>query len=141
MTTMQLDRRRALKSLIGMFGAAPFLDAQQQAAEDPVLGPVCVMDFAPLAKAKLDPLAWDYLDGGSEDEITLHDNRAAFNRIVIRPRALVDVHKIDLSLELFGLKLDYPIVLDPAGGKNCFCPDGENTVARGAANQKALQIT
>src|SRR5262249_14471062 len=106
-----------------------------------VLGPVNVMEFAAAAKAKLDPLAWDYLDGGSEDEATLRDNRAAFNRIIIRPRALVDVHKIDLSVELLGLKLDYPILLDPAGGKNCFFRDGENTVARAAANCKALHIT
>lgn len=103
--------------------------------------PINVFDFARVAKQKLDPVAWDYLDGGSEDEVALHDNRAAFNRIIIRPRALVDVHKVDLSLELFGIKLDYPILLDPAGGKNCFYPDGENTVARAAANAKALQIT
>ncbi len=108
---------------------------------DPLYGPVNVLEFAPLAKAKLDPLAWDYLEGGSEDEVSLHDNRSGFNRIVIRPRALVDVHKIDLSLELFGQKLDYPILLDPAGGKNCFFRDGENTVARAAAQAKALHIT
>src|SRR5581483_946323 len=36
---------------------------------------------------------------------------------------------------------EYPIILDPAGGKNCFFPDGENTVARAAAAAKALQIT
>jgi 4-hydroxymandelate oxidase len=128
-----------------MFGAAPFSDLVRRAyAESPdagVLGPVSVMDFAALAKAKLDPLAWDYLDGGSEDEVTLHDNRAAFNRIVIRPRALVDVHKIDLSLELLGVKLEYPILLDPAGGKNCFFREGENTVARAAANARALHIS
>ncbi len=133
-----------------MFGAAPFLGAQQERnpqatpsipPHDPVMEPINVFDFAKLAKQKLDPVAWDYLDGGSEDEVSLHDNRAAFNRIIIRPRALVDVHKIDLSLELFGLKLDYPIILDPAGGKNCFFPDGENTVARAAGKAKALQIT
>jgi isopentenyl diphosphate isomerase/L-lactate dehydrogenase-like FMN-dependent dehydrogenase len=138
MTTMTLSRRSAFRALAGMFGAARFLGAQQ---EDPVLGPVSVMDFAPLAKAKLDPLAWDYLDGGSEDEVSLRDNRKGFDRIIIRPRALVDVHKIDLSLELFGLKLDFPIILDPAGGKNCFFPDGENVVARAAGKTKALHIT
>jgi isopentenyl diphosphate isomerase/L-lactate dehydrogenase-like FMN-dependent dehydrogenase len=99
------------------------------------------MDFAPLAKAKLDPAAWDYLDGGSEDEVALADNRAAFNKIIIRPRALVDVHQIDLSLGLLGQKLDYPILLDPAGGKDCFYRDGENVVARAAAKAKALHIT
>ena len=120
-----------------MFGAAAFA----QDRDDPLYEPVSVMDFAPLAKAKLDPLAWDYLDGGSEDEVSLADNRAAFNRIIIRPRALVDVHRVDLSLELLGRKLAYPILLDPAGGKNCFYADGENVVARAAANARALHIT
>jgi len=112
-----------------------------QERNDALLEPVRVMDFAPLAKAKLDPAAWDYLDGGSEDEVSLADNRAAFNKIIIRPRALVDVHQIDLSLELLGQKLDYPILLDPAGGKDCFYRDGENVVARAAAKAKALHIT
>ncbi|MBM3774208.1 MAG: alpha-hydroxy-acid oxidizing protein, partial [Acidobacteria bacterium] len=55
--------------------------------------------------------------------------------------ALIDVHKIDLSVELFGQRLEYPILLDPAGGKNCFYPDGENVVARAAAAKRALYIT
>jgi 4-hydroxymandelate oxidase len=142
---MEISRRKAFRELSALFGVAPFCDLAQRALAqtpaDPVLGPICVMDFAAAAKAKLDPMAWDYLDGGSEDEVTLRDNRAAFNHIIIRPRALVDVHKIDLSLELLGVKLDFPIILDPAGGKNCFFRDGENTVSRAAAKAKALHIT
>jgi isopentenyl diphosphate isomerase/L-lactate dehydrogenase-like FMN-dependent dehydrogenase len=111
------------------------------APDDPLLDPVSVMDFAALAKQKLDPVSWDYLELGGEDEVSLRDNRKGFDRIIIRPRALVDVHKIDLSLELLGQKLQYPILLDPAGGKNCFYPDGEIVVARGAAAAKALHIT
>ena len=123
---MPMHRRAALRNLVAMFGAAPWLGA----ADDPLLDPANVLDFAPLARAKLDPMAWDYLDGGGEDEASLRDNRAAFQRIILRPRALVDVHKIDLSLELLGQKLEYPILLDPAGGKNCFHADGEHVVAR-----------
>ena len=111
------------------------------ADDDPMMDAVSVMHMAEFAKKKLDPVAWDYLELGGEDEVSLRDNRAAFNRIILRPRALVDVHKIDLSVELFGQKLAFPILLDPAGGKNCFHADGENVVARGAAAAKALQIT
>jgi isopentenyl diphosphate isomerase/L-lactate dehydrogenase-like FMN-dependent dehydrogenase len=136
-----MNRRHALRSLISVFGAAAFAQKDDDVRDDPLYQPVRVIDFAPLAKAKLDPVAWDYLDGGSEDEVALADNRAAFNRIVMRPRALVDVHHIDLSVELLGQKLAYPILLDPAGGKNCFYPDGENVVARAAANANALHIT
>ena len=140
-----LARRDLLLRLTAMFGPAlgPMRAFAGQAAAkyDPVLTPANVFDFRDLAKKKLDPIAWDYLEGGGEDEISLRDNREAFNRIIIRPRALVDVAKIDLSLDLFGQKLDYPILLDPAGGKNSFHMDGELTVARAAAATRALQIT
>jgi len=132
-----MNRRQALRNLVSLFGAAAFA----QDGDNPLYEPVRVMDFAPLAKAKLDPVAWDYLDGGSEDEVSLAENRTAFNRMIIRPRALVDVHRIDLTAELLGQKLPYPIVLDPAGGKDCFYPDGENVVARAAAGARALHIT
>src|SRR5260221_7194370 len=117
---MPMHRRAALRNLVAMFGAAPWLGA----ADDPLLEPANVLDFAPLAKAKLDPMAWDYLDGGGEDEASLRDNRAAFQRIILRPRALADVHKIDLSLDLLGQKLENPMLLDPAGGKNRFSTAG-----------------
>jgi isopentenyl diphosphate isomerase/L-lactate dehydrogenase-like FMN-dependent dehydrogenase len=135
-----LTRREAFQGLVSMFGAAAWAPGQID-YNDPLYGPINVMDFGAVARQKLDPLAWDYLEGGSEDEVTLRENREGYSKLILRPRALVDVHKIDLSLELLGNKLDFPIVLDPAGGKNCFFPDGENTVARAAASAKALHIT
>lgn len=144
-----ITRRQAARALVSMFGAAPFLTSQGPIASDhnaidwsdPLYGPVNVMDFAAVAKTKLDPLAWDYLEGGSEDELTLRENREAFNNWIIRPKMLTDVHKIDTSIELLGSKLEYPILLDPAGGKNCFYRGGELAVSRAAANAKALHIT
>jgi isopentenyl diphosphate isomerase/L-lactate dehydrogenase-like FMN-dependent dehydrogenase len=132
-----MNRRRALQSLFSIFSVAAFAEDH----DDSLYRPLRTMDFAALAKAKLDPVVWDYLEGGSEDEVSLADNRAAFNHIILRPRALVDVHRIDLSLELLGRQLAYPILLSPAGGKNCFYPDGENVVARAAASARALHIT
>lgn len=135
---MAINRRDAVRAFLGWAAGSGYGLAQ---TEDPIYGPLNVFDFAALAKKKLDPLAWDYLDGGSEDEASLQDNRAIFRKVIIRPRALVDVHKIDMSLELLGLKLDYPIILDPSGGKNCFFPNGELEVSKAAAAAKALHIT
>jgi isopentenyl diphosphate isomerase/L-lactate dehydrogenase-like FMN-dependent dehydrogenase len=138
-----ISRRQALTGLVSMFGAAPWLASQESQIDwdDPLYGPINVFDFQALAKKKLDPLAWDYLEGGSEDEQALRDARDAFKNLILRPRMLVDTHKIDLSLELFGKKLDYPIILDPAGGKNCFFRNGEQEVAKAARKAKALHIT
>jgi isopentenyl diphosphate isomerase/L-lactate dehydrogenase-like FMN-dependent dehydrogenase len=142
------SRRLALQRLIGMYGAVNVLGAQQSSRpqtlppiDDPLLEPVKVMDFAPIAKRKLDPIAWDYLEGGAEDEVSLRDNREGFNKIIIRPKVLTGIGKIDMSLELLGLKLDYPILLDPTGGKNCFHPNGEFVVAEAAARSKAVYVS
>ncbi len=132
-------RRQALEGLIGLFGPAAWAGAEDW--DDPIYGPVNVFDFAALAKKKLDPIAWDYLDGGSEDEMALRDNRRAFEDLIIRPRFLVDVSKVDTRVEIFGKKIAYPIFLDPSGGKNCFFKGGELEVAKGAAAAKALHIS
>jgi len=143
---MKVDRRRALRSLAQLFLASPLLQQQMLRSQgppkiDPVLEPANIMDFAKLAQAKLDPVAWDYMAEGASDEAALRDARKAFDRIILRPRALTDVHKIDISTELFGKALRHPIFIDPAGGKNCFYPDGENEVARGAGETDTLMIS
>jgi 4-hydroxymandelate oxidase len=134
----KVSRRYAMQKLVGMYGASRILGGQQAS---PVLEPVNVMDFAVLAQKKMDPVAWDYLAGGSEEEASLRDNLAGYQKIILRPKVLTGVGKIDTSLELFGLKLDYPILLDPTGGKNCFFPNGEIVVAGAAAREKAVYVS
>ena len=85
---MRPSRRKAIKQFATLFGTSalfgnlPASRGQQtseasieQYLDDPLLQPVHVRDFEPLAKAKLDPLAYDYLVGGSEDEVSLRDNQ------------------------------------------------------------------
>ena len=147
-----MNRRQALRGLAQFLLASPLLkgqnppenvlkDQQPPNMEDPLFDLINVFDFAKLAKSKLDLVAWDYLAEGGKDEVSLRDNREAFNRIIIRPRILRDVHKIDLSTSFLGKKLAYPIFICPAGGKNCFYPNGEEEVARAAAESNALMIT
>jgi len=136
-----ITRRQALQSLTQFLLASPLLKAQNSSGNIPMLDLANVFDFAKLAKAKLDPVAWDYLDEGGEDEVSLRDNREFFNHIILRPRALRDVHKIEVSTSLLGKRLEYPLFICPAGGKNCFHKNGEEVVARGAAASKALMVT
>lgn len=143
-TGFVLTRREALTRFIQFLSASPLLSAQQKPGEsaDPVLGPANVFDFAKLAQSKLDKLAWDYMDEGSDDEAALRDNRRGFENIMLRPHFLLhDVSKIDLSTTLFGKKLDHPIYVCPTGGKNCFSRNGEQEVAIGARSAGAMMIT
>ena len=102
---MSMNRREALAQLLPFFAASPLLRGDRKFSEvgDPIYGIASVFDLAKLAKKKLDPLAWDYIDEGSDDERALRDNRDAFERLIIRPQFLLhDVRKIDLSGKLFG---------------------------------------
>ena len=139
-----LNRRQAAIRFFQFLAASPLLLADKKPGDlgDPVLGPANTFDFAKLAKSKLDPLAWDYIDEGSEDEASLHDNRSRFDNLIIRPHFLLhDVSKIDISTTLFGKKLEHPIFICPTGGKNCFFPNGEQETAYGAGESNTMMIT
>ncbi len=84
------------------------------------------------ARRRLPQGAWDYLVGGSESETTLRRNRRAFDRIAFRPRILVDVSKIDTSVNFLGHKLRIPVILAPIGSLQVFDPEGAVAVTRAA---------
>ncbi|MFN9432873.1 MAG: alpha-hydroxy acid oxidase [Acidobacteriota bacterium] len=131
-----LARRRFLEFL----AASPLL-AQQPPAKDTGMQDIFnVMDFEPRAKAAIAPAHWGYLRTGVDDDLTLRANRAAFDRLFLRPRRMVDVSKLDSSIELFGQKWPTPIVLAPAGSQKAYHPEGEAAVARAATRLNHLQI-
>ncbi len=89
-------------------------------------------DFEPLARQVLPHMEFEYAAGGAGDEATLRANQEAFQRVRLRPRMLVDVSKIDTSLEIFGEKLASPIILAPCAYQRLFHPDGELATVQGA---------
>jgi isopentenyl diphosphate isomerase/L-lactate dehydrogenase-like FMN-dependent dehydrogenase len=99
-----------------------------------------VLEFEPLAKKALPPAHYGYLASGVDDDLTLRANREAFGHIQIRPRRLVDVTNVDLSIDLFGTRWETPIVLAPVGSQRAFHPDGEIAVAKAAKAKGHLQI-
>ncbi|MGH7829025.1 MAG: alpha-hydroxy-acid oxidizing protein, partial [Candidatus Binatia bacterium] len=68
------------------------------------------------ARSKIDPHAWDWLECGTENELTLERNRRAFERVALRPRILRDVSRVDLSTRVAGLDLPVPFMICPLGG-------------------------
>src|SRR5262249_34760180 len=73
-----------------------------------------------------------YLSTGVDDDATLRANREGFARFQIRPRRLVDVSRVDTSMELFGATWKSPIGLSPVGSQKAFHADRQIAVARGA---------
>ena len=99
-----------------------------------------VFDFESVARAKLPPAHYGYLATGVESDATLRANREAFSHIYLRPRRLIDVSKIDMTTDLFGVSWETPIVLAPVASQKAFHPEGEVAVAKAARIQRHLQI-
>ena len=99
-----------------------------------------VFDFEPVMRANVPPAHFGYMASGIDDEVTLRRNREDFLKFVLRPRRLVDVSKVDMSVDILGTKYDTPIVVAPIGGQKSFHEEGEIATARGAKPGNHLQI-
>ena len=94
--------------------------------------PVNLHDFEALARARMDPAAFDYFSGGAGDEHTMAANRRAFDDLALRPRVLVDVATVDSSTTVLGQRMACPVLLAPAALQQMGHPDGELATARAA---------
>lgn len=92
-----------------------------------------VEDYRQEARRLLPRFVFDYLDGGSEDEVAVKKNRAAFEQIRLTPRLLNDVSVRDQSVDWFGRRLPTPIVIAPTGLNGLYRKDGDILLARAAA--------
>ena len=136
-----MPRREAFRQLAAFLLASPLLAEADKPALTDSTELANVFDFRELARKLIDPVAFGYMDEGGKDEISLKENRLAFRRIILRPKFLTDVHRIDVSTELLGRRMDSPVYICPAGGKNCFRLNGEEETARGAALADAMYIS
>ncbi len=94
---------------------------------------VNVREFEALARASMDPAAFDYVAGGSWDDVSLAENEAAWRRQRLRPRVLVDVANVDPSTTLLGVRSSLPLAIAPMAVHALADPDGEVATARAAA--------
>jgi isopentenyl diphosphate isomerase/L-lactate dehydrogenase-like FMN-dependent dehydrogenase len=154
---MSLDRFQQRRRLLQWLAASPLLPAgfanaapdipsklaELEAAADLIAKPedaINVFDFEPVFRKNVPPAHAGYMYSGIDAEVTLKANRAAFDKYYLRPRRLNDVSKVDMSVELFGVKYPTPIFVCPTGGNKAFHPEGEVAVARGAKAGNYLQI-
>ena len=92
-----------------------------------------VGDFRALARARLPHFLFEYVDGGSYDEVTLQRNVEDLRAVALRQRVMRDVSRLDLSTELFGQRWKLPVGLGPVGMAGMYGRRGEVQAARAAA--------
>ena len=89
-------------------------------------------DFRKLAKKKLPSPIFHYIDGGSDDEVTLKRNTESFSKCDLVPNILASVGEPDLSTEVFGQKIKIPLFLSPTAMQRLYHHDGDKASARAA---------
>ena len=89
-------------------------------------------DFRRLAKKKLPSPIFHYIDGGSDDEVTLRRNTDSFNDCDLIPNVLASVGKPDLSTTVFGKKINLPVFLSPTAMQRLYHHEGDKASARAA---------
>lgn len=99
----------------------------------PVVRPINLFEYEKLARQHLSEMAWDYYASGAWDQVTLRDNRAAFERFKLRPRMLIDVTQRDLTTQVLGRSLQMPILIAPMAFQCLANPEGEIATAKAAA--------
>jgi 4-hydroxymandelate oxidase len=92
-----------------------------------------VADYEPLARERLTAPAWAWLQGGAADEITLRENRAAFERLRLAPRVLSELAGGHTRLTLLGQSLEHPLLVAPMASHGLAHPDGELATVLAAA--------
>jgi L-lactate dehydrogenase (cytochrome) len=93
---------------------------------------VNIADLRRLAERRLPRVAFDYIDGGADAEVTLRENCRIFDDVLFRPRSAVALPACDLRTTVFGTELALPFILAPVGSSRMFYPRGEVVAARAA---------
>ena len=101
---------------------------------------VNVYDYKQAAGSRLDKMIFDYYAGGANDEITLHDNHAAYDDIKLQYRVLQGVEGCDMRTTLFGQPLSMPLMVAPMGFQSMAHSEGELATRRACASAETLMI-
>jgi isopentenyl diphosphate isomerase/L-lactate dehydrogenase-like FMN-dependent dehydrogenase len=104
------------------------------------LDPISLYDYEARAQQMLPHDYWDFISGGSKDELTTQRNRSAFDAISLRPRLLRDVTERQLATTVLGTPISFPVMISPTGGHKVAHPEGEGATARGAGMSQTLMM-
>jgi lactate 2-monooxygenase len=126
---MEAFTRRGRKRV--SFGNSVQFKVYQQFEKNIV--PVSYEELEAKAKEHLEAKPYYYVAASAGAEVTAKQNNKAFEKWQIVPRMLCDTSNRDLSIELFGKKLSYPVLLAPVGVQSIVHPEGELATARAAA--------
>ena len=92
-----------------------------------------IEELRAIARRRTPHFAFEYVDSGSEDEITLNRNQAVFNSIQFIYKVLKDTTQRRQHARLFEKEIDSPLIIAPTALNNMQCKNGDIALARAAA--------
>ncbi|CCL99242.1 uncharacterized protein FIBRA_01257 [Fibroporia radiculosa] len=110
------------------------------AARPPLDSIINMHDFESVARQVITEKAWAYYSSASDDEITIRENRMAYQRVWFRPRILRDVTVVDWSTTILGHKSSLPVYISATALGKLGHPEGELCLTRAAANHGVIQM-
>lgn len=105
---------------------------------DPTL--LSVLDYETAAAERLPAMVYDYYRGGAGDEITVRENRLAYERLRLHYHVLRDVSRRDISVRLLGHELALPVLVAPTAFQRMAHPDGEIATVRAAGEAGTIMM-
>jgi 4-hydroxymandelate oxidase len=102
--------------------------------------PVNIFEYEELARQRIAQGHYDFIASGATDEITIRRTRAVFDSIMLKPRMMVDISRRDLSTTVLGHRVNFPIMLDPAGNHSAAHPDAEIATVKAAGAAGTLMV-
>jgi isopentenyl diphosphate isomerase/L-lactate dehydrogenase-like FMN-dependent dehydrogenase len=90
-------------------------ETTKTAASETAARPLNLHEYEAAAHALLPPMVWDYVAGGSGDEVTLRGNRAAFDRWRLLPRVMRGLREVATATTVLGQDIALPVLIAPSG--------------------------
>lgn len=105
-----------------------------------MIEPVNVFDFERLAESRLRREVFDYYVGGAQDEVTLRENRAAYDRIAVYYRVLADVGQRSSETTVLGERVSMPVMVAPTAFHRMAHAEGELATARATGDAGTIML-
>lgn len=93
-----------------------------------------------LAKEKVKPEVWEWINGGTETESTLQRNRFALEKIMLKLRVLHGLETANTSVKILGRTVETPIIVAPFANTRSIHPEAEMALAKGAEKAGAMMF-
>tara|TARA_B100000925_G_scaffold108526_2_gene80065 strand:- start:1426 stop:2562 length:1137 start_codon:yes stop_codon:yes gene_type:complete len=91
-----------------------------------------VEDLRKLAKKRIPKFAFEYLDGGCNEDVNIKKNTERIRKIELKPEYLIDYKTANLKTELFGKNYDAPFGISPIGLQGLMWPKSPEILAKAA---------